>query len=220
MQTRNPARKDLLGLAFVLFIAWQLTNISAAFGERSEVMTEDQMKAHFFELCDIHGKIVDQQPEIAGPGPKKKRVFYWDSYIVRASTVAYDVTRKKEYLDTCKKWSDMMVAHQKGMTPAGAYYMQYGRAPGEKEGNWFAADSSSIAMAVLATAVRCAGAEQQKYIESVKAFAKLVMDNYVRPSGGIANGFWPKSDKEFWCATGTSVRLPSSSIKRRATKNT
>ena len=36
----------------------------------------------------------------------------------------------------------------------------------------------------------------------MRAYAKLVAENWVRPSGGVANGFWPKSDKEWWCSSG------------------
>jgi hypothetical protein len=80
--------------------------------------------------------------------------------------------------------------------------MHYNRKPGETNGDWYAADSSSIGMAVLATAVRCQGAEQQRFIDSAKNFAELVINNYVKPSGGISDGLWSKSDKEWWCSSG------------------
>ena len=34
------------------------------------------------------------------------------------------------------------------------------------------------------------------------AFAKLVKDNYVRPSGGVTDGFWSHFGGEWWCSTG------------------
>jgi hypothetical protein len=81
--------------------------------------------------------------------------------------------------------------------------MQYGRTPGEATGDWYVADCSSIGLGVLATAIRCQQpAEKQKYLNSVLAFARLVADNWVRPSGGVTDGYWPKSDKEWWCSTG------------------
>jgi hypothetical protein len=80
--------------------------------------------------------------------------------------------------------------------------MHYNRKPGETTGDWYAADCSSIRMGVLATAVRCQGAEKQKYIDSVKKFADLVLNNYIRPSGGVSDGLWSKSDKAWWCSSG------------------
>jgi hypothetical protein len=81
--------------------------------------------------------------------------------------------------------------------------MQYRRKPGETEGEWFAADSSSIGLAVLATAVRCQEpAQKERLLNSVRAFVGLVARNWVRPSGGVVNGLWKDSDKEWWCCTG------------------
>ena len=203
MLDKTFARISLIAAALAVIAAWQLSTAPAAFGEEPKVMTEAEMKTEFLKLCDIQGKIVYNQPESAGTGRKKTRTFYWDSYVVRALCVAYDMTGKKEYLDTCKKWSDLMIGYQKDMIPAGAYYMQYYRKPGEKEGWWYAADCSSIAMGVLATAVRCDDpVEKKKYLDSVKAFAKLVNENFVRPSGGVTDGYWAKSKDEWWCSTG------------------
>ena len=158
------------------------------------------LKAEFLRLCDGGVKVVYEQAIVERP----ERPFYRDSYTVRGLAVAYDVTGKPEYLRACKRWSDRMIEHQNGMIPKGAYYMQYGRRPGQDKGHWYVADCSSIALGVLATAVRCDDpAEKAKYLDSVKAFAKLVADNWVRPSGGVANGYWPTSDKEWWCSTGT-----------------
>ena len=158
------------------------------------------LKAEFLRLCDGGVKVVYEQAIVERP----ERPFYRDSYTVRGLAVAYDVTGKAEYLRACKRWSDRMIEHQNGMIPKGAYYMQYGRRPGQDKGHWYVADCSSIALGVLATAVRCDDpAEKAKYLDSVKAFAKLVADNWVRPSGGVANGYWPTSDKEWWCSTGT-----------------
>ena len=80
--------------------------------------------------------------------------------------------------------------------------MNYNRKPGEDTGSWYVADSSSIAMGLLATAVRCDGAQRQRYLDSVKSFAQLVMDSYVGKAGGIRNGFWPQYDGEWWCSSG------------------
>lgn len=114
------------------------------------------------------------------------------------------MTGKGKYLDECRKWCDRMIGYQEKMTPKGAYYMNYGRKPGQKKGNWYVADSSSIAMGILATSVRAeTPQEKQRYLNSVKSFARLVMDNFVGDTGGIRNGAWPKHDGEWWCSTGT-----------------
>jgi hypothetical protein len=82
--------------------------------------------------------------------------------------------------------------------------MNYGRKPGETKGEWYVADGASIAMGVLATTVRCENpADRQRYMDSVTTYAKLVMDNYVRPNGGITDGLWSKFDGEWWCSSGT-----------------
>jgi hypothetical protein len=80
--------------------------------------------------------------------------------------------------------------------------MNYGRKPGENKGGWYVADSSSIAMGVLATAVRCKGAEKTRFLNSAKTFAKLVTENYIAASGGVRNGLWPRFDGEWWCSSG------------------
>ena len=45
-------------------------------------------------------------------------------------------------------------------------------------------------------------AEKARYLDSVQSYARLVMDNYVRPSGGITDGLWSTFDGEWWCSTG------------------
>jgi hypothetical protein len=88
------------------------------------------------------------------------------------------------------------------MVPENAYFMNYKRRPGETDGLWYVADSTSVAMAVLATSIRCeAKADRDRYINSVKAFTQLVLDNYVRPNGGVTDGIWDKSDDEWYCST-------------------
>ncbi len=161
---------------------------------------EPNLKAEFLKLCDGNAQALDKQAT--------DRVLHawgcFNAYVVRALAVAYDMERKEEYLLACKRWSDQTIEFQNRMIPKGAYYMHYGRAPGEDKGIWYVADCSSIAMGVLATAIRCDDpAEKAKYMDSVKSFFRLVADNWVRPSGGVANGHWPKSDKEYWCATST-----------------
>ena len=151
-------------------------------------------RSRFLQLCDLASAEIK-----AGT---RKDPFFVDSYAVRALCVAYDMTGKREYLDACRVWSERMVGFQGKMLPRGAYYMNYGRKPGEDKGGWYVADSSSIAMGVLATSVRCDGAEKRRFLGSAKSFAALVMDNYLGKSGGVRNGLWPKFDGEWWCSSG------------------
>ncbi|NLF06673.1 MAG: hypothetical protein GX594_01665 [Pirellulaceae bacterium] len=177
-----------------------MTCVSAAAAAEPASEQEQALKLAFIKLCDANAQALDKQAV--------DRVLHswgcFDSYVARALAAAYDLEGKQEYLAACKRWSDQTLEFQKGMIPKGAYYMHYGRKPGEDKGKWYVADSSCIAMGVLATAVRCDDPEEKaKYLDSVKAFYRLVADNWVLPSGGVANGHWPKSDKEYWCAAGT-----------------
>jgi hypothetical protein len=164
-------------------------------GIAAEQRERDRLHAEFLKMCDVACTELNT--------PERKVPFYHDSYAVRALTVAFDFTGDRKYLDVCRRWSDRMVEYQQGMTPKGAYWMNYGRKPGETEGDWYVADCASIALGVLATAVRCENpADRQRYTDSVTAYAKLVMDNFVGPGGGITDGFWPKFDGEWWCSSG------------------
>ncbi len=158
-----------------------------------------EFRSQFLQLCDL--------ASVQLKAGTNTQPFFIDSYAVRGLCAAYELTGKQEYLDACRAWSERMVMHQEKMLPHGAYYMNYHRKPGEDKGPWYVADSSSVAMGVLATAVRCNGAEKQRLLDSAKSFAALVMDNYVGPSGGIRNGLWPKFDGEWWCSSGIFASL-------------
>lgn len=187
----------MLKTGFAKIVLWSAISI-AAIGQESAgtgpVRTAN-LEAEFYRLCDI---ACDELNSDSRHVP-----FYQDSYAVRALTVAYDMSGKKEYLDTCRLWSDRMIAFQEKMTPPAAYYMNYERKPGEDMGGWYSADSACIAMGILATAVRCAdSAEKKRDLRSVESFARLVIDRYVRPSGGVTDGLWPAFDGEWYCSTG------------------
>ena len=168
-------------------------------GEFSSV--DPELKAEFLNFCDSSYLDVIAQTEVSER--VGARGFYWDSYAVRTLCVAYDMTGNDQYLNACKQWSERMIQFQQQMMPKGGYFMSYGRKPGEKEGNWFVADCSSIALAILATVPRGKDpAEKERFLHSVKSFAALVSDNYVFSSGGVANGFWPAKKDEWWCSTG------------------
>jgi len=151
-------------------------------------------QSQFIQLCDLAAAKVRNE--------NNKVPFFVDSYAVRALCAAYDRTGNTNYLAACRDWSDRMVNYQEKMIPRGAYYMHYNRKPGETNGDWYAADSSSIGMAVLATAVRCQGADQKRFLRSATNFAALVLNNYVKPSGGVTDGIWSKSGDAWWCSSG------------------
>jgi len=170
-----------------------------------------EFRRRFLLFCDLaatefHKEITPfpvHDREYADPKTHHMPAFE-DAHAVRALAVAYDMTGKRKYLDACRRWADHTLNCQRRMIPKGAYYMNHSRAPGEDQGQWNVADSGTIAMGVLATAVRCTNpAEKARYLESTKAFAKLVMDNYVSREGGVSNGLWPEYAGPWWCSSAT-----------------
>jgi hypothetical protein len=175
---------------------------------RAQQPHQDDFKAQFLHLCDLACTELDRkdyspflEAERYVARPKTHHVpFFEDSHAVRALAVAYDMTGKREYLDTCRRWSDRMIAYQDKMIPKGAYYLNYYRQPGDTKDQWFSSDAASVGMAVLATAVRCAEKlQRERYLDSVRAFAKLVADEYVK-DGGITDGLWT-FDGPWWAST-------------------
>ncbi len=169
----------------------------------------DDFQTQFLTFCDLAAaelnKEITRFADRDNADPATHHMpFFEDAHAVRALAVAYDMTGNRKYFDACRRWSDRIIAYQGKMIPSGAYYMNHSRAPGQDHGQWNVADNGSIAMGVLATAIRCSDpTEKAKYLDSVKAFAKLVMDNYVGPEGGISNGLWPTYDGQWWCSTAT-----------------
>jgi hypothetical protein len=188
----------------MLIACWPMLWPSTA---RAEPQAPPDDKAGFLKLCDLAyvelNKPVTPYTSAADEDPKTHHVpFFEDSYGVRALCVAYDLTGKKEYLDACMRWTDRIIDCQDRMTPKGAYHMNYCGV--DQKMDWYVADSGSIAMAVLATAVRTTDApKRERYLKSIRSFARLVIDNYVGKDGGIINGTWSSSSGEYWCATAT-----------------
>jgi len=177
---------------------WQIADVLKQTIRQMRALAADlgvgDFQSRFLTFCDLAAAEINKEitrfadRDNAYPATHHM-LFFEDAHAVRALAVAYDMTGEKKYLDACRRWSDRIIEYQSRMIPAGAYYMNHSRAPGEDRGQWNVADSGSIAMGVLATAIRCKDpAEKAKYLESVKAFAKLVMENYIGPEGGISNG--------------------------------
>lgn len=184
--------------SFTIATVFLLTATSLAPQVRADQPASPSLPAafpsQFIQLCDMAAKKVRDE--------HNKVPFFVDSYAVRGLCVAYDMSGNTNYLDACRDWSTRMVNYQRKMIPHGAYYMHYNRKPGETTNDWYSADSGSIGMAVLATSIRCQGAERKRYLRSAKNFADLVIENYVKPSGGVSDGLWHQSSDEWWCSSG------------------
>ncbi len=182
-----------------------LETFHARIGDASASLYREQ----FLTLCDLATEELTKKitPFVARDDASTEThhmPFFEDAHAVRALAVAYDMTGKRAYLDACRKWSDHIIDCQNRMIPAGAYFMNHSRAPGQDQGQWNVADSSSIGMGVLATAMRCEKPDdRERYLDSVKRFARLVMDNYVGTDGGISNGLWPQYADSWWCSSAT-----------------
>lgn len=152
-----------------------------------------RLQRQFFHLCSRAVAAITAR-RLRGP-------FFVDSYAVRALNVAYDMTGNRSYLNSCRQWCTRMVNYQKRMIPSGAYFMNYNRKPGQRHGDWYVADSSSIAMALAATAMRCHGPLRGRLLSSVEHFASLVRKHFIRPSGGVSDGLWSQSHQSWWCSS-------------------
>ncbi|MBN1395483.1 MAG: hypothetical protein JW959_10705 [Pirellulales bacterium] len=191
--TRIDRRTFLAAAGLATAGGWQLARAAEGEGPTSAAKDE-RFRGPFLRICDALCPVLDAE---------SKNQFYKDSYAVRGLAVAHDLAGKKEYLDVCRRWAGRMVDYQDRMDPPGAYFMNYGRRPGKKNGHWYIGDSSSIALAVQAVGVRSPDpAEKTRLKRSVAAYAKLVIDNFVRPTGGVTDGHWPEFNGEWWCSTG------------------
>lgn len=205
----NIIRYSALAMLLVL-----ICGLSACVAETKAAQEDggDSMKASFLKLCDL--AIAELNKEIVPFEERHRKTeepkthhapFFEDSYAIRALCVAYDMTGDKAYLDACTHWADRVVALQEKMVPRGAYFPNYGgasRQPGQDHGDWWAADSGSIAMGVLAVAARTADTEQKnRYVQSVRDFADLMIANYIGKDGGITDGIWSEYNGPWWSST-------------------
>jgi len=204
MISRRPFRN--FATVITLFTVILLTQVQVTAAEPSPSSTK-KFRASFLKFCDVAvselNKPITPFYSRTDADPATHHMpFFEDAHAVRALAVAYEMTGRSSYSDTCKRWADLMIVYQRGMDPAGAYYMNHQRAPGQKTGQWNLADSGSVAMGVLATAKCCKDpADKARYVESAKALAKLALENYVTPEGGIRNGLWPEFDGPWWGST-------------------
>lgn len=186
-------RKISLSLLPVLLVIMVALSVSTGPSIAASPARNTTLHKQFKRLCSLAvAKITARK--LRGP-------FFVDSYAVRALCVAYDMTGNAKYLDACRQWCRRMMGYQQHMTPAGAYYMNYNRKPGQVTGDWYVADSSSIAMALATTAMRCHGAFRNRLLHSAQRFASLVMKHYLRASGGVSDGLWARSHQAWWCSS-------------------
>ena len=204
MQRKHHTQR-ILAVLFLSLAAWSRLALAA----ESQDAAHREFKDHFLKFCDLAAAELNKEvtPFLnrTNADPATHHMpFFEDAHAVRALAAAHDMTDKRAYLEACRRWSDRIIEHQAKMIPQGAYYMNHSRAPGQDKGQWNVADSGSIGMGVLATAVRCDDpATKARYLKSVRAFAKLVMENYVGAEGGVSNGLWPQYSGEWWCSTAT-----------------
>lgn len=186
-----------------------LSGCASMTSTRVEGPARTDFELRFVELCDLAtselNKEISPFVDRNNADPRTHHMpFFEDAHAVRALAVGYDMTGRRAYLDACRRWSDRIIDFQRRMIPQGAYYMNHSRAPGQDRGQWNLADSGSIGMGILATAVRCDDpAAKERYLRSVEEFATLVMDNYVCEGGGISNGLWPEYAGPWWCSSAT-----------------
>lgn len=199
----------IVGKLSLVLVSVALPACAPSAARRAEPVGTREFRARFLVFCDLAASELNKEitpfGDRSNADPRTHHMpFFEDAHAVRSLAVAFDMTGDRKYLDACRRWSDAIIACQDRMIPRGAYYMNHSRAPGQDHGQWNVADSGSIGMGVLATAVRCTDrADKARYLNSVRAFAKLVLDNYVSSEGGISNGLWPQYSGPWWCSTAT-----------------
>jgi len=129
--------------------------------------------------------------------------YFLDSYAIRALCTQYALEQKPQYLAAAQAWANRVLDDQAKMIPFGAYYMNYGlyRQPGQAHGDWYVADSSSIAQGVLCTAHMSDHPDRIRYLESAQRFFDLVETNYINSDGGTSDGFWGDNRASWWAST-------------------
>jgi hypothetical protein len=122
--------------------------------------------------------------------------FFEDSYAVKALTKVGGA----ENIRVSKIWADRMLDYQAKMIPSGAYYLNYFRKPGQRNGMWFTADANTIALAIL-NVYEATG--DSRYLESVNQYFSLVEARFLNSDLGVSDGFWGSYTQSWWCSTAT-----------------
>jgi hypothetical protein len=120
--------------------------------------------------------------------------FFEDAYAVTALTKIGGA----ENMQVSKIWADSMLDYQAKMIPAGAYYMNYYRKPRKDDGDWYTADASTIALAILKV-YEATG--DSRYLESVNQYVSLVEARFLNSDFGVNNGLWGNYTDSWWCST-------------------
>ena len=130
-----------------------------------------------------------------------------ESYAIRGILIAFNKFTNDLYdLNYAIRWSERMLSLQGETLNPGAYSMGYDESGYERPWGWYTADCTCIGLAVLSVAMnpQITGAQQDRYIQSVKMFADYVIDHWRNPNGSIQTG-WRDGQlnpiKEFWIAT-------------------
>ena len=103
--------------------------------------TRREFETRFLKFCDLATAELNKEltPFLnrTNAAPATHHMpFFEDAHAVRALAVAYDLTGRRAYLDACRRWAGRIVEYQDKMIPAGAYYMNHQRAPGQDSGSW------------------------------------------------------------------------------------
>lgn len=120
--------------------------------------------------------------------------FFEDAYAVIALTKGGGT----ENIRVSRIWADRMLDYQAKMIPPGAYYMNYYRKPGERDGVWVTADASTIALAILSVYEATGDA---RYLDSVNQYVSLVEARFLNSDFGVNDGFWGSYTDSWWCST-------------------
>jgi hypothetical protein len=129
--------------------------------------------------------------------------FFEDAYAISALTTAYTRTHNARYLNASKAWVEKIIRYQQQMKPTGAYFPNYSftRQPGQTEGDWYVADSSTVAQAVVRVAAIASPQDRARYIASAETFFNLVENHYTNPDGGVSDGIWGNFKDSWWSST-------------------
>jgi hypothetical protein len=120
--------------------------------------------------------------------------FFEDAYAVMALARVGGA----ENIRVSKIWADRMLDYQAKMIPSGAYYLNYYRKPGQRDGDWYTADASTIALAILKV-YEATG--DSRYLDSVNHYISLVEARFLNSDFGVNNGYWGNYTDSWWSST-------------------